>query len=127
MKDKQDSSFKQASKSMVSGESGYSGGGDMNTDAASVSEYSRTSNYTFFQMGSAGSSDGGTPTRPEYVDPVVAEKEEKAVFWSRLVVIGILSIALAAMASAMFIVISHNEKDDFQNQVWLYLLIDTSE
>ena len=108
-KEKRGSSFNQTTSSL-------SGGSGFDPDNRSVGDYSRTSNNSFFPFGSAGSSDG-PPVRPEYVDPVVAEKEEKAVFWSRLVVIGILSIALAATATAMFSVISRGEKDDFENQV----------
>ena len=82
----------------------------------SVSEFSKTSR-AYRDGGGSSSGDGSPVGKPDYVDPVVAEKEERAVFWSRLVVICILSIALAAMATTMFLVISKSEEDDYETQV----------
>ena len=81
--------------------------------SGSVSEFS----HNHYDTSGRGSDEDDGPARPEYINPVVAAKEERAVFWSRLVVIAILSIALAAMATTMFLVISNSEKEDFETQV----------
>jgi hypothetical protein len=51
------------------------------------------------------------------VDPVLAEKEQRAVFWSRVVVIVVMVAASSILSFAMYSVISRNERDDFETQV----------
>ena len=80
-------------------------------DDDSVSQFTRGETSHF-------DGSGGDPAeRPAYIDPIVAEREERAVFWSRLVVITILSIALALLATTMYLLISRNEQADFESQV----------
>ena len=55
--------------------------------------------------------------RSEYVDPVVAEKEQKAVFYSRTIVVAVLLVAVIIMSVTMYLLVTKNEKDDFENQV----------
>jgi hypothetical protein len=57
--------------------------------------------------------------RPVHVDPVVAEKEQRAVFWSRVVVISVLVISVATLAATMYMIISRSEQSHFETQVWL--------
>ena len=78
-----------------------------------------------------GYSDTDTPeeqARPEYIDPVVAEKEQRAVFWFRTVVVTVLVVAVAILASTMYVLISKNEKEDFETQVccigWMFRSIN---
>ena len=59
----------------------------------------------------------GTPARPAYVDPVVAEQEERQVKRSRLVVIAVLIVSLAILASTMYLIVSRGEYETFQKQV----------
>ena len=72
---------------------------------------------------SVASSSMPLATRPAYVDPVVAEKEHRAVFWSRVVVILVLVIAVGILATAMYVILSKSEKDDFETQVCTYYAI----
>ena len=55
--------------------------------------------------------------RSEYVDPIVAEKEQKAVFYSRTIVVTVLLVAVIIMSCTMYLLVTKNEKDDFENQV----------
>jgi hypothetical protein len=57
--------------------------------------------------------------RPAYVDPVVAEEEERQVKRSRLVVIAVLIVSLAILASTMYLVVSRGEHETFEKQVSL--------
>jgi hypothetical protein len=108
-----------APNSIMSDEAGLSLE-DSSSETKSLGGVSKTSTYytggeSFIESDS--NSENGEVARPEYIDPVLAEKEEKAAFWSRLVVIVILSVAVALMATAMYLLISGNEKADFENQV----------
>ena len=64
--------------------------------------------------------------RSEYVDPVVAEKEQKAVFYSRTIVVAVLLVAVIIMSVTMYLLVTKNEKDDFENQVRKLLCIGLS-
>jgi hypothetical protein len=59
------------------------------------------------------------PARSAYVDPVVAEEEERQVKRSRLVVIAVLIVSLAILASAMYFIVSRGEHETFKKQVRL--------
>ena len=64
--------------------------------------------------------------RSEYVDPVVAEKKQKAVFYSRTIVVAVLLVAVTIMSVTMYLLVTKNEKDDFENQVRKLLCIGLS-
>ena len=70
-------------------------------------------------MSGSTSSPYTTPgfARPTYVDPVVAEKEQRAVFWTRVVVISVLVVAVAILATTMYIIVSRSEQSNFETQV----------
>jgi hypothetical protein len=51
------------------------------------------------------------------VDPVLAEKEQWAVVWSRVVVIVVMVAASSILSCVMYSVISRNEHDAFETQV----------
>jgi hypothetical protein len=61
----------------------------------------------------------GGPARSAYADPVVAEEEERQVKRSRLVVIAVLIVSLAILASTMYLVVSRGEHETFEKQVSL--------
>ena len=82
--------------------------------------YSNTTMTTsYLGSSSKGGSSSGLEPRDQYVDPVVAEKEQKAVFWARMTLIVVLLIALSSVATAMYMVVTNAEKEEFQSQVSL--------
>jgi hypothetical protein len=54
---------------------------------------------------------------PDYVDPVVDAKEQKLVFYSKLLVFAVLVLAMAATATSAAILVKREEQDDFEIQV----------
>ena len=93
----------------------------MGSDDASVgSEFtSATGSGTF-----TGSHDGLQP-KAAYVDPVVAEKEQRAVFWSKILVISVLVIAVTMVATTVYLLSSKSETHNFETQVsWIQLECD---
>ena len=56
-------------------------------------------------------------SKESYKNPIVAAKEQKAVFLARLLVFGVLLIALAAVAITMYWVVVANERSEFETQV----------
>ena len=56
-------------------------------------------------------------SRESYSNPVVAAKEQKAVFMARLVVVAVLIIVLSAITATMYWVVSANEQAEFKTQV----------
>jgi hypothetical protein len=68
---------------------------------------------------SRGSSSGsyGPPRRPNYVDPVVADNEHRAVLRSKLCVMTVLLLAVVSVATAAYLIIANEEQEDFETQV----------
>ena len=88
---------------------------ESDTMSCTGTHYSGTS-YLQSSLGDrSGSADG--PARPAYVDPVVAEKEQRAVKRSRMVVIAVLIISSAILATTMYLIVSRGEHETFQQQV----------
>ena len=58
---------------------------------------------------------GGGPD--EYHDPDLAAKEQKAVFRAKIVLMMVLVIAVAALSSTIYMLITRNEREVFENQV----------
>jgi hypothetical protein len=87
---------------------------DKDSDSISVSgsSYSGTS-----YMDDTLTNRAGGPARSAYVDPIVAEEEERQVKRSRLVVIAVLVVSLAILASTMYLVVSRGEHAAFEKQV----------
>ena len=54
---------------------------------------------------------------PAYVDPVVAEKEQRAVVYSKLLVGLVLILAAAATSASMYLIVRNNEINDFESTV----------
>jgi hypothetical protein len=104
----------------VSFKSGASSDDGMEFDSPGhldADEVSRTgTNYTGFSE-SRASGNGANHKRLEYVDPVVAEKEQKAVFWARVTVILVLLLAVSVLASTMYVIVTKSEKDTYAAQV----------
>jgi hypothetical protein len=80
-------------------------------------EVSRTGTHYTGLTESKASGHGANSKRPDYVDPVVAEKEQKAVFWARFTVILVLLLAVSVLASTMYVIVAKSEKDTFVAQV----------
>ena len=78
---------------------------DTNSDSGSVSNFSG--------MGSVHSHTSGGG----YVDPTVAAKEQKAVFWSKVMVVTVLLLAVSSMAAASYIITENQEYSEFETQV----------
>lgn len=55
--------------------------------------------------------------KPEYVNPKVAQKEEKWVLYAKCLVAGVLVVAMASLATATFILIKRGEYNEFKTQV----------
>lgn len=55
--------------------------------------------------------------KQEYVNPQVAMKEQKWVFYAKLLVAGVLLFAMFCMSSSTFILIKKGEHNDFKAQV----------
>lgn len=62
---------------------------------------------------------GSSPARPACEDPVVMEQEERQVKRSRLVVIAVLIVSVAILASTMYVIVSRGEHSTFEKQVSL--------
>jgi uncharacterized protein HemX len=56
-------------------------------------------------------------SKESYVHPEVAQKEQKAVFLARMVVLVVLVAALAVVTSIMYWVVHGNERREFETQV----------
>ena len=65
----------------------------------------------------SGSGSDDWPIRAAYTDPVVAEKEQKAVFWSKFLALVVLSSAVIAVATSTYFFISNGEMNNFKTQV----------
>ena len=59
------------------------------------------------------------PVKPVYVDPVVAEREQKAVYWSKVLVLLVLSLAIIAVGTATYFFVENGETSTFETQVSL--------
>jgi hypothetical protein len=94
-------------------------GEDNESDTISLAgtHYSGTSHLASSFGDRSGSAED--PARPAYVDPVVAEHEERQVKRSRLVVIAVLVVSLAILASTMYLIVSRGEHETFEKQVSL--------
>ena len=71
-------------------------------------------------LGDGASVQSGTSTsdgRPEYVDPVVAAKEQRQVLWSRATVMVVLAVAASILSAATYTLVSQTETAEFENQV----------
>jgi len=74
--------------------------------------FSHVTSYSAYD----NSSQPSRTSKSAYVNPVVAAKEQRAVFLSRLVVFFVLFFALAVVGSAMFLVVSRNERQQFESE-----------
>ena len=68
-------------------------------------------------VSTSGSGSDEGPLKPSYIDPVIAEKEQRAVFWSKILVLLVLSIAVTAVATTTYLIISRGENHNFETQV----------
>ena len=71
----------------------------------------------------SGSGGDDIPVRPAYVDPVVAEREQKAVFLTKLLVILVLCLATTAVATATYVLVTNGEIHKFEVQVGLTTIV----
>jgi len=93
--------------------------GDTSYRSANQSTSSRTLNSSFMSSSSVlGSFTQRSNAEKEetYANPVVATKEQKAVFFARVVVVMVLVIALAIVTSIMYWVVARNERKEFESQ-----------
>ena len=79
-----------------------------------VSVFSYTTNSTFTTEYTEGEHSCSKKT---YVDPKVAVREQRWVFWSKVLVAGVLLAAMTAMATGTFLLIRKGEYNDFVVQV----------
>jgi hypothetical protein len=91
---------------------------DKDTDGDSIS-VSGSSYSGMSYMDDTLTDRAGGPARSAYVDPIVAEHEERQVKRSRLVVIAVLVVSLAILASTMYLIVSRDEHETFEKQVSL--------
>jgi hypothetical protein len=88
---------------------------ESDTLSCTGTHHSGTSHWQSSLGERSGSAEG--PTRPVYVDPVVAEKEQRQVQRSRRVVIAVLLVSSAILAITMYLIVSRGEHETFQKQV----------
>lgn len=67
--------------------------------------------------GNGGSSSCETPPPAVYNAPVVAKREDIAIGRAKFVVAFVLLLALAAMATTMYMLAEEQEQSNFENQV----------
>ena len=85
----------------LSGSNHHSGSG-----SGSVKSFKTTTTYNY--------------SKQEYVDPKVAEKEQKAVNASKCIMILCLLVVAAALSTATYFVLKAEEQDDFEAQVCVW-------
>jgi len=115
----QDSLFTSTMGSTEGGESGmdFSDGSSLQSDSLFTSSKGSTDMSI---SGMALSEAGSVTERPSYVNPVVAEKEKRNIFRSKLLVILVLLIAVATVATAAILLIRDEEERNFHIQFQAY-------
>jgi hypothetical protein len=61
--------------------------------------------------------DDVAPRAAEHINPVVAKREQQAVARKKLCVMYILLLAVVAIATSTYLLISDEDQEDFQTQV----------
>jgi len=94
-------------------------------DEDAFSVFSYTTNSTMTSAFSEHTDGKGNPVnggKKEYINPKVAAKEGKWVEQAKMLVAGVLLVAMFAMASMTFYSIRQGEYDDFRSQVCTTML-----
>ena len=92
--------------------------GDFPDDVSALDDMASVFSYTTNSTQTTEYTSGDQSfSKKEYVDPKVAVKEQRWVFWSKMLVAGVLLTAMTAMATATFWLIQQGEYDDFVVQV----------
>eukprot|EP00980_Cylindrotheca_fusiformis_P025404 scaffold13613_cov114-Cylindrotheca_fusiformis.AAC.1 len=65
---------------------------------------------------SSSTSSGKAPNLPSYVAPSVAKQEEANIFRAKILVCGILLLAVTSVATSAYLLVAHQEQSNFENR-----------
>eukprot|EP00980_Cylindrotheca_fusiformis_P022609 scaffold9510_cov99-Cylindrotheca_fusiformis.AAC.1 len=65
---------------------------------------------------SSNSSSGKAPNLPSYIAPSVAKQEEVNIFRAKILVCGILLLAVTSVATSAYLLVAHQEQSNFESR-----------